>query len=70
MNVKAIWSMALAVVFSLLAVILAHIARSEIRHTGERGDGLAKAALIIGYPVCGLWLSFWMSVLLSVAFYS
>ncbi len=65
---KAIWAMALAVMFPLLAVVLAHIARSEIRQTGERGDRLAKAALIIGYPVCALWLVVWMAIFLSIAF--
>ena len=31
------------------AIILGHIARSQIRRTGENGDGLALAGLIIGY---------------------
>jgi hypothetical protein len=41
-----------ALVFSLLlapvGIILAYVARSEIKRTGEGGAGLAKAALIIG----------------------
>ena len=33
----------------ILAVIFGHIARSQIRRTGERGWGMATAGLIIGY---------------------
>jgi Domain of unknown function (DUF4190) len=33
----------------VLAVIFGHIARSQIRRTGERGWGMATAGLIIGY---------------------
>lgn len=66
-NVTAIWSLPLAVVFSPLGVILAHVARSETRRTGERGSAMATAALIVGYPVCGLWLVFWLSLVLAIA---
>lgn len=31
------------------AVILGHKARRQIRQTGERGDGMAQAGLILGY---------------------
>jgi hypothetical protein len=31
------------------AIILGHMARRQIRMTGENGDGLALAGLIIGY---------------------
>lgn len=34
---------------SFAAVVLGHIARREIRRTGEAGDGLATAGLILGY---------------------
>lgn len=33
----------------LIAIPLGHIARSQIRKTGEQGDGLALAGLILGY---------------------
>jgi hypothetical protein len=42
------------------AVILGHYARSQIRKTGERGDGMAIAGLIFGY----LWISLWMLIIL------
>lgn len=34
---------------SFAAVVLGHIARREIRRTGEAGDGLATAGLVLGY---------------------
>lgn len=34
---------------SLPAVILGHMARTRIRETGEQGDGLAIAGLVLGY---------------------
>jgi len=42
------------------AVILGHYARSQIRKTGERGDGMAIAGLIFGY----LWISLWVLIIL------
>jgi uncharacterized membrane protein YidH (DUF202 family) len=39
---------------SILGIIFGHIARSQIRRTGERGAGLALAGLIIGYVTIGL----------------
>jgi hypothetical protein len=42
------------------AVILGHFARSQIRKSGERGDGMAIAGLILGY----LWVSLWVLILL------
>lgn|GEM_PF-991243 len=38
-----------AFLFWPVGIILGHIARSTIRRTGERGEGLALAALIISY---------------------
>jgi len=33
----------------IAAIILGHLARRRIRETGERGDGMARAGLILGY---------------------
>lgn len=53
-NGFAIASLVLAVLgMGLLAVIFGHVARSQIRTTGEGGDGLAIAGLIIGYIALG-----------------
>ena len=45
-----------------LGVVLGHVAKSQIRTSGEAGEGLATAGLIIGYVLsvlglvfCGLW---------------
>lgn len=42
----------------LVAIFLGHAARRRIRQTGERGDGLAVAGLVLGYLglVCCLLL--------------
>jgi hypothetical protein len=42
------------------AVIFGHVARGQIRRTGERGDGMAVAGLVLGY----LWLSLWTLIIL------
>jgi Domain of unknown function (DUF4190) len=34
---------------SLLAIVFGHVSLSQIRRSGERGEGLANAALVIGY---------------------
>lgn len=34
---------------SIAAVVLGHIARREIRETGEGGGGMATAGLVLGY---------------------
>ena len=50
---------------SLPAVILGHQAKSAIRRTGQDGDGLATAGLVLGYMVLVGW---GLLVLLMVAF--
>lgn len=47
-NTMAIVALVLAFVFAPLGVIFGIIARRQIRQTGEEGDGLALAGLIIG----------------------
>ncbi|MBB0245838.1 DUF4190 domain-containing protein [Streptomyces alkaliphilus] len=50
-------------VTSIPAVILGHKARSDVRRTGEKGDGMALAGLILGY----LTLAGWMLLLFGIA---
>jgi len=45
------------------AVILGHLARGQIRQTGERGDGMAVAGLILGY----LGIAGWAFVIMVIA---
>ena len=64
---KALWSLILGflsfgcgLLTAIPAVILGHLARAQIKRTGERGDGMAIAGLVLGY----LWISFWALVLI------
>lgn len=50
---------------SIPAVILGHTARGEIRRTGEAGAGLAMTGLVLGWVAIGLWLLFWVAVLVA-----
>lgn len=42
----------------LPAVILGHTARAHIKRTGERGDGMAIAGLVLGYLAIAGWALF------------
>jgi uncharacterized membrane protein len=57
-------------VTSIPAVILGHKARGEIRRTGEAGAGLAMTGLVLGWVMIGLWLLFWVFVLVGLTAYS
>ena len=48
------------------AVILGHLARAQIRRTGERGDGMAIAGLVLGY----LGIAGWLFIILTIASHS
>jgi hypothetical protein len=34
---------------AIIAIVCGHVARSQMRRTGEQGEGLAQAGLILGY---------------------
>jgi hypothetical protein len=34
---------------SIIAIVCGHVARNQIRRTGEQGDGLALAGTVLGY---------------------
>ena len=61
-NVLAIISLIAAFVMPVAAIVTGHIAMSQIRRTGEQGEGLAKAGLILGYVFTSL------GVLLAIAY--
>ncbi|MEI5523982.1 DUF1707 and DUF4190 domain-containing protein [Streptomyces brasiliscabiei] len=46
------------------AVILGHTARSEIRRTGEGGDGFALAGIILGWLSVAGWAAFLALIML------
>jgi hypothetical protein len=49
----------------IAAVILGHMARRRIRETGEQGDGMAVAGLVLGY--IGIVLAILLALLVVVA---
>jgi uncharacterized membrane protein len=51
-------------VTSVLAVILGHVALSQIKRSGEQGHGMAMAGVILGWILTGLWLLYWGAVAL------
>lgn len=62
---KAIASLVLSVLgISLIAVILGHLARGEIKRSQGRvqGDGLAIAGLVIGWIGVAGWVLVWILV--------
>ncbi len=48
-NGMAIAALIVVFVFYPVGIILGHVARGQIKRTGEGGRGLATAALVIGY---------------------
>jgi hypothetical protein len=48
-NGMAIAALILVFVFFPLGIVFGHVARGQIRQTGESGKGLTTAALVIGY---------------------
>lgn len=48
-NGLAIAALVCAFLFAPLAIVLGHIARGQIKRTGEGGRGLATAGLVLGY---------------------
>jgi hypothetical protein len=56
-NATAVMALVSVIVFAPLAIVLGHVAKSQIRRTGEGGSGLATTALVLGYliTVLSLW---------------
>ena len=44
-----------------LGIIFGHVARSQIKRRGERGNGMAVAALWLGYLGVIFWILFWLA---------
>ena len=63
-NVLAIVSLVTSVVgLGIVGIVTGHIARGQIRRSGEAGDGLALAGLIIGYVVTILEVLVFLAVI-------
>jgi hypothetical protein len=56
-NVTAVLSLVFAFVFAPVGIVLGHLARRQIRQTGEQGDQLARWGLVLGYVFTGLYLA-------------
>lgn len=52
---------------TILAIVLGHKARREIQRTGEQGDGLARAGIILGYVGVGLTLLAVLLIMVGMA---
>ncbi|MCU1595072.1 MAG: hypothetical protein JWO12_2464 [Frankiales bacterium] len=53
-------------VTAVLGVVFGHVARSQIRQTGQGGGGLALAGLIIGYAFLALFAFVLLVIVLFV----
>jgi hypothetical protein len=53
-NTLAILALVMAFVFAPAGLVLGVVARKQIRQTGEEGDGLALAGIIVGAIACAL----------------
>jgi hypothetical protein len=53
-----------------VGAILGHVARKQIRETGEQGDGMALAGIIVGWVVTGLGLCLCLVVLVVPALFA
>ncbi|RZU62700.1 DUF4190 domain-containing protein [Zhihengliuella halotolerans] len=67
-NTYAIVSLVSSFFIGLVGVIFGHLARKQIRETGEAGDGLAIAGLIIGYVSIGFWVLMFFLMFLPLLF--
>ncbi|WP_236718521.1 DUF4190 domain-containing protein [Actinoplanes sp. TFC3] len=55
-NTMAILALVFAFVFAPAAIVMGHVAKKQIRQTGEGGDGLATAGLWLGYIFTSLYV--------------
>jgi hypothetical protein len=55
------------VVGAFVAIVTGHLARGQIKQTGEAGAGLALAGLILGYVNLALAIVFFVIVVIVVA---
>jgi peptidyl-prolyl cis-trans isomerase B (cyclophilin B) len=67
-NGLAIASLILAFVFAPAAIILGHMALSQIKKTGQEGRGLALAGTILGYVFTGFFVLYLCFVVVLIVF--
>ena len=69
-NVMAILALVMAFAFAPAGLVLGIVARRQIRHTGEEGDGLALAGIIVGGIATAFFamaIFFWFAALASIS---
>jgi Domain of unknown function (DUF4190) len=64
-NTMAILALVMAFVFAPAGLILGIIARKQIRQTGEDGDGLALAGIIVGGIATALFVLFFLFAIVA-----
>ncbi|GIF51030.1 uncharacterized protein DUF4190 [Asanoa ferruginea] len=57
-NILAILSLVFAFVFAPAGIVLGHLAKKQLRTSGEEGGGLATAGLVLSYVFTGLAVLF------------
>jgi hypothetical protein len=67
-NSLAIAALISVFVFLPLGIVFGHLARGQIKRTGEGGKGLATAALIIGYSPILIFAAIFVVYAVLVAF--
>ncbi|QYF88499.1 DUF4190 domain-containing protein [Arthrobacter sp. PAMC25284] len=60
-NTFAILALIFGLLIGLLGIIFGHIARAQIKQTGQAGSGLALTGLILGYG--------WLALVLGAGFF-
>jgi hypothetical protein len=63
----AILALVLAFVFAPAGLVLGIIARKQIRQTGEQGDGLALAGIIVGGIATALFVLMIVFMIIAVS---
>jgi hypothetical protein len=66
-NIMAIMAIVFAFVFSPLGIVFGIIARKQIARTGEEGDGLALAGLIVGAVFTAIMVLYFVFMILFFA---
>jgi preprotein translocase subunit SecG len=66
-NTMAILALVMAFTFAPAGLVLGIIARRQIRRTGEDGDGLALAGIIVGGIVTAIFVFFFVLWIIAFA---
>jgi hypothetical protein len=69
-NTMAILSLVFAFVFAPAAIVMGHVARKQIKQTGEQGWGLSTAGLWLGYIFTGFYVAICAFYVIAIIFVS